>query len=1209
MNTNEHMNYVDLSKNPERFTGYSGTSAARIWNAIYDENCFVPTTDSQADSLPTFVPPAEQCLEKRVFYRLISGLHSSISTHLCHDYSYDLASLVFETNVDRFYETVGKYPVRVHNLYLTYLMVLRAVSKALPAIQAQSPPSPQIQDLLVQLSQVSTTCPNTFDENAMFQSTDAPLLKSQFKNHFRNISVILDCVACERCKLWGKLQINGLGTALRILFDTKQQPDAEKLKLERTELVALIHTFRRLSESLKWSNEMFKEYRAKHVSKDVVKEKLNIEIGTGKMGADIKDAFFGGEKGADDVQITQDGTQEHPETYSNHDQSPQYDQNGNEQSGRAQQAQQAQQVQQDLPIYNSNAYIGEDYNETEELEYRRIEAERAAEQQLAAQHREQRNQVDEDNGGDDYNATEELEYMREQQAQAHQDVHSQHQGESQDSVAPSHQTQDQQVIQDSSQQAEQQTDQQASENVQVPPQQEEPSEAVEAVTPPQEQSANEVQAQSQQQDEPQSAQPQEQAQQAQQQAPPLPEVIDLLRNPPKTPVVTDVRDELQLSDPLPQADAQPSNDQAPSITTEQAPELPTVLDLLTNPPKTPFVPDVRDELLLSEQVEAQKQQDAQPQTQQVDAQQVDAQQVDAQPIQQNQQVDNLQNLQAQLEQLQQLQAQQQEPEPSSVQVPIPEQVPELPTVQEILQNPPKTPFVPDVKDEFQAEVPTQGEHQMPQENFAAIPEIPLPEHVEVPSQRGEISPHITDPEPPQRTSGQVELPLDTAPIQEEPLRSETMGAQPSDIIQHPIPIESDPQTHHQEQQSPPFVAETVVHDPSIPTHQEQHQDHHEAQVQNHHEADPHSHHGHDHHHGHSHHDHHHSDHGHSHGLAGMDMGMGSGMSMGMDGHGHHGHGHGHGQGSVRDLSSDSHHDDSWHNRQPEGFEAVMAHVMDAWVVTKVAVRNFYNRVILPAVRENSSMYSALAILSPIFIFFAFALRRKQEVSIPFADPIGIAASPSGKRTKGSSFAPAPSFTRPDAQVQAPQTPSKLSKEDGGARTRRAAAGPVPQMPQAPADPSLPFAPSSGIAPMPVVGAPGTAAPASSKRTAGRVPPSSAPPSSMPPAGGSHSPFVPAPASGGPPSQMAPSGRSPSTKTPSAAPQTAPAPSRATTAPTASPSTNNALAPNEPLINTTTPPPFNPSALPMPGLGRSSAPKAAAAAPRRRSIPVPDPIKK
>lgn len=33
------MTYVNLQLNPERYTGYTGPSARRIWDAVYAENC------------------------------------------------------------------------------------------------------------------------------------------------------------------------------------------------------------------------------------------------------------------------------------------------------------------------------------------------------------------------------------------------------------------------------------------------------------------------------------------------------------------------------------------------------------------------------------------------------------------------------------------------------------------------------------------------------------------------------------------------------------------------------------------------------------------------------------------------------------------------------------------------------------------------------------------------------------------------------------------------------------------------------------------------------------------------------------------------------------------------------------------------------------------------------------------------------------------
>uniref|UniRef100_A0A4W6EKD2 ERO1-like protein alpha n=1 Tax=Lates calcarifer TaxID=8187 RepID=A0A4W6EKD2_LATCA len=86
--------YVDLLLNPERFTGYRGPDVWQIWNSIYEENCFKPYTvkrplmpnslrSSSGGEARTFHSWLEgQCVEKRAFYRLISGLHASINIHL-----------------------------------------------------------------------------------------------------------------------------------------------------------------------------------------------------------------------------------------------------------------------------------------------------------------------------------------------------------------------------------------------------------------------------------------------------------------------------------------------------------------------------------------------------------------------------------------------------------------------------------------------------------------------------------------------------------------------------------------------------------------------------------------------------------------------------------------------------------------------------------------------------------------------------------------------------------------------------------------------------------------------------------------------------------------------------------------------------------------------------------------------------------------------
>lgn len=98
-----------------------------------------------------------------------------------------------------------------------------------------------------------------FDESSMFagHKMDAKILKEEFRLHFKNISRIMDCVGCNKCRLWGKLQTQGLGTALRILFSEKEIKDlpenspSQGFQLTRQEIVALLNGFTRLSTSIK----------------------------------------------------------------------------------------------------------------------------------------------------------------------------------------------------------------------------------------------------------------------------------------------------------------------------------------------------------------------------------------------------------------------------------------------------------------------------------------------------------------------------------------------------------------------------------------------------------------------------------------------------------------------------------------------------------------------------------------------------------------------------------------------------------------------------------------------------------------------------------------------------------------------------------------------------------------------------------------------
>jgi hypothetical protein len=74
------------------------------------------------------------CFEKRVFYRLMSGLQASISTHIAREYYWPETG--WGTNIPLFVKAVGSHPDRLHNLYFTFLVLLRALSKAQDALLA-----------------------------------------------------------------------------------------------------------------------------------------------------------------------------------------------------------------------------------------------------------------------------------------------------------------------------------------------------------------------------------------------------------------------------------------------------------------------------------------------------------------------------------------------------------------------------------------------------------------------------------------------------------------------------------------------------------------------------------------------------------------------------------------------------------------------------------------------------------------------------------------------------------------------------------------------------------------------------------------------------------------------------------------------------------------------------------------------------------------
>ncbi|EEY21286.1 endoplasmic oxidoreductin-1 [Verticillium alfalfae VaMs.102] len=301
--------YVSLLRNPERFTGYAGVGAAQVWDAIYRENCFSRSSFpnsaalgvSQQSSVLNKVGPAaedlkqileaagrqqaleqirethpnapfvaqtgfeaqDECLEKRVFYRVISGMHASISTHLCWDFLNQTTGQ-WQPNLACYKTRLHEHPDRISNLYFNYALVTRAVAKLGPFIQGEA-------------------VPQIFDESLMFKNGEGPSLKEDFRNRFRNVSRVMDCVGCDKCRLWGKLQTAGYGTALKVLFEFDNASE-DLPQLKRTEIVALFNTYARISSSLRAIGKfrgMVEEQQALESVSSLSQEDVEPPVGAG----------------------------------------------------------------------------------------------------------------------------------------------------------------------------------------------------------------------------------------------------------------------------------------------------------------------------------------------------------------------------------------------------------------------------------------------------------------------------------------------------------------------------------------------------------------------------------------------------------------------------------------------------------------------------------------------------------------------------------------------------------------------------------------------------------------------------------------------------------------------------------------------------------------------------------------------------------------
>ena len=258
---NDDFHYVDLLANKEQYTGYKpAAGSSRVWHEIHAYNTFhsseskIGTIGDEGEESPQELDSLP--VEHRLFYKSVSGLHASISSHIAVNYLLDSKSETWGLDLDEFQRRLTDHPDRINNLHFVFLLELRAAAILGEHLLATEHPlatghpdeDAHTVGTLRDMFSGKHIWPISLEEETAFHGDPDHHLLELFRAKVYNISRIMDCVGCQRCRLWGKLQMMGLGTALRILYSPHR--DEVLRSLHRSHIVALFNALGRLSHSV-----------------------------------------------------------------------------------------------------------------------------------------------------------------------------------------------------------------------------------------------------------------------------------------------------------------------------------------------------------------------------------------------------------------------------------------------------------------------------------------------------------------------------------------------------------------------------------------------------------------------------------------------------------------------------------------------------------------------------------------------------------------------------------------------------------------------------------------------------------------------------------------------------------------------------------------------------------------------------------------------
>ena len=234
--------YINLLKNPEGYTGYKGS---HIWNAIFKENCFTEKYSSL-------------CVEDKIFSNIFTGWLAVTN--------FEIGCNFRNRNTKEKYVNItyvaNKFLYqkdKIDNLFFLYSLILKAANKAVPFFldyDYSSGDAAEDRNTSKLIKEIFRHELKNFDEiEEAFKDSYVEFEKYIYSNmiseliiRFRNISSIIDCVTCSKCRMHAKLEVFGIATMLKIMF-SKSTEDL-KQTMSRNELVSFINLFAKLSKSV-----------------------------------------------------------------------------------------------------------------------------------------------------------------------------------------------------------------------------------------------------------------------------------------------------------------------------------------------------------------------------------------------------------------------------------------------------------------------------------------------------------------------------------------------------------------------------------------------------------------------------------------------------------------------------------------------------------------------------------------------------------------------------------------------------------------------------------------------------------------------------------------------------------------------------------------------------------------------------------------------